>query len=265
MPEDQSTNTETETQETKEIKEAPKWHEDLSKKFGVDVSGFSDESNALSAIRMVAENSARSGVHSEPATETPAQTPEATKTPEITAESLGLDKDDLDNPMLKAFQAMSTKQDKQIADLQAAHAKQMQEATIDSSSVNGAANAQTANAMIDKIASPRYGVAANRTVPQQLAVNRVFEIAELIHKGGSVQGASVENIVEMAILSDTGVAMDSVQGNPPPEPKSGGGAGEKKIYGKKPPTKRGDDPNDPMGFKQDPVFRERFRRILESP
>ncbi len=266
MPDEQSENiaTDPKTETTTEPVKAPEWQAALAARFGVDVSGFSDEANALSAIRMTAENSARAGIQSTPATET--VTPvEAAKPAEITAESLGFD-EDVDPNILKAFQTMSTRQDKQIADLQAEHAKQVEQATVaSSSSVAGEANAQTANALIDKLASPKYGVGANRTVPQQLAVNRIFELAELIHQGGSVQGASIENIVESALLMDAGAAMSSVQGNPPPEPKSAGGAaGDKKIYGRKAVTKRGDNPNDPLGMLEDPVFREGVRRILES-
>lgn len=265
MPEDQSTNiavdppTETPTEPVK----APEWQASLAKRFGVDVSGFSDEANALSAIRMTAENSARAGVQSAPVVQTP-EPVEPVKPSEVTAESLGLEGDEIDANILQAFQVMSIRHDKKIADLQTAYDKQIEQVTADSS-VSGTANAQTANTLIDKLASPKYGVGDNRTVPQQMAVNKVFEIAELIAKGGSVQGMSVENIVEMALLSDAGVAMSSVQGNPPPEPTSAGGAaGEKKIYGRKPVTKRGDNPIDPMGLLEDPVFRAGVTRILDS-
>lgn len=265
MPEDQNTDNENnQNNEDNENTKAPEWQASMAKRFGMDVSGFSDEKNALSAIRMSAENSARSAIQSSPAVEPAVETPAPVKPAEITAESLGLD-EDVDPNILKAFQAVSARQDQQIADLNAKHAKQIEQATS-SNSVNGEANANTANALIDKLASPKYGVGANRTVPQQLAVNKVFEIAELIHRGGSVQEASVENIVEMALLSDAGIApMESVQGSPPPEPKSAGGsAGEKKIYGRKPVEKRGDNPIDPMGMLQDPGFREGVRRILEG-
>lgn len=264
----------------------------LSEQFGVDLSGFKDEDSAIAAVRLLTEQFARDGLeqqqqlYQQPAGVTYQQpapvVPTAPAAPEF-----NFDDPDLDPKVASVLKFLKEKLD--AAEYKAEQANAFNR-NIQEQAVQRHKNEVTRRAavVIDSVASDKYGSTGKRTVAQQMAVDKLYELANVVIYGMSARGAqipTIEKVMSTVLTLDgnppkAGAAnaspTPSVQSVSTPasptlaaavaarlEPRSGGnfpqtGVGTVPGQGSV-PIKRADDP---MGLRNDPSFQAGVRAIF---
>lgn len=241
------------------------WAKDLSEQFGTDVSGFSSEKDALSAVRMLAEDYAKRGL-TQPSNSSINYETVDQNSSQDTSDDLGVDFDDadLDPKIASAFKTLQSNYQKLVQQQKDTEERFRQ---TQAEQVKSQWNQvwERANSAIDKLASPKYGVGGNRTALQMIATNNIRQLTESIISGMAQSGKqlpTIEKLVSMAVMLDGGELPKkaSPKANAPVPPDQRGvrpqiqSSSSSKVV----------DPSDPLGLRNDPKYRQAIRHILNS-
>lgn len=196
----------------------------VAERYGVDadqLSGFSDVGNAEAAARLLLNQIASAGfqtLYGQPQAPAVLQPPAPVLPPVATpaAPAFELDEELIDPKVVAVIKS----QQAQIAEAKAAAAA-AQQAVAQFQSQNAAQVQQQvfdrATAAVDKVASPKYGVGQQRTVPQRLAVENLYRIADSLIAGMQARGMPVpviETVIQQALYLD-GVSQIAAPVVPP--------------------------------------------------
>lgn len=270
----------------------------LSEQYGLDLNGFKDEESALAAVRLITDQYAKAGLEQQYQTQSyspetqyqtttyQTQVPAAPAAPVVS--DFNFDDADLDPKVAAGLKALQARLDAATKAAENANnaTRQMQEQAIAHQKNE---ITKRASRVIDGLASPKYGSGANRTAPQQMAVNQLFELANVVIAGMTTRGVpvpTIEKVMSMVVALDGGAVKGAtatgVPGAPAApaapaaispglaaavaarlEPRTGGnfppggvgtGAGQGVI-----PVRRADDP---LGIRNDPGFKAGMAAIM---
>lgn len=242
------------------------WKSELTQSYGIDVTGFSNRDDALTAVRAIADQYAREGLA--------VRDPEVTPPPASAAEPdalKGINFKELDPKVAKALQALQEQTKKAQED--AAQARQIiQQQEQKQFSQQQQEISSRAMKHLESIAAEKYGTSTARTAAQTIELQNLFRTTGALVRGMRANNQpvpTVEKVIELGILLTGGklpsqgtqsqvssTANQSIENfynglfTPPAEEQRG------------PAPSKYKDPRDPLGIKNDPSFRAGVRQIL---
>lgn len=253
---------------------ADAWKGELSSQFGISVDGFTNRADAVAAIRLLTERVATtdySQFQQEPAPPQFQQygpVPVATPTPPVVP--VEIDLTDVDPKLASAIKAIQAQTAAALKQAETANqAYQAHQAQIVQQ--HTAQVADRASAVLDKLASPVYGVGKNRTFQQTQAVETLGRtVQKLIHGFSSDprgQMPSIEQVMNLALtLHGHDATARPAAPAAPAVPSQISALTQRALTGNTaaPAAPHFKDPNDPLGLKLDPGFRAGVKAILAA-
>jgi hypothetical protein len=235
------------------------WKQELSGKFGVAVDGFTNRADALAAVRLLAERAAIIGHQQQFADPAPVQQiPAQPAAPAQAVDLAAIDLSNADPALAQYVQALQQQTAAALAQAQEAQkgyqsfqqAQQQKQIEV---------AAQRAEAVLDGLASPKYGVGQNRTFQQLQNVENLGRYVQKILTGFASQpGAqpTIEEVLHLALELDGYEAAPAKPVAPTGVPSGTAALVQRALGGNTPniPAPRFKDPNDPLGLKNDPGF-----------